>query len=127
MPWNHRVVKKKCPFLKEIYYEIHEAFYWGKKVTKKPSGVTTNPVSPSGATLKDLKEILKWMLSSLEAPVIDWSKKPILKRDFVGEDKDKFFARLLTAFQGRKKETEEIKKLEQTVNKLIKKLNNETL
>ena len=78
MCWNHRVVKKICPYTGEAIYEIREAYYFNDKHESKqnisddeiPSSYTINAIAPMGETIDDLKWVLNKMLEACDKPVI---------------------------------------------------------
>lgn len=76
MSWNHRVVRKVNPYSGEVYYQIHEAYYWTKKTHKskkrarKPSAITRDAITFTGSTVKDLKWALEAALRNINTPVL---------------------------------------------------------
>ncbi len=73
MTWNHRVIRReyKSETYEETLYGIYEVFY---NSDGSIFAYTENPANPEAETPKDLKEILEWMLKSLDKPVLDYGK-----------------------------------------------------
>ena len=81
MSWNYRVVKKQYPNTKEVYYEIHEAYYENNKKPRKntPRCITARPCSPYGETIEELKWSLEKMLEAINSPILDETIPKFLK------------------------------------------------
>ena len=68
MTWNYRIIKRKCPETKEIYYALNEVFYQenGKLMaySERDDIVAGSP--------EEIVEILEMMLSDAkkDAPVL---------------------------------------------------------
>jgi len=73
MTWNHRVIRRtyEGTDYQEIRYEIHEVFY---NDDGSIYAYTEESIEPSGETLKELKQDLKWMKKALEKPVLEYGK-----------------------------------------------------
>lgn len=65
--WNHRVVKKFCPEMGKHFFEIHEAHYNDDGAL---CAYTQEGVAPYGETVDELRKVLRWMLKSLDKPVL---------------------------------------------------------
>ena len=65
--WNHRVVREDDKVFGGYYYTIRETFYNDKgeicAYTEEATGV-------GGESIEDLRELLGWMLKSLDTPVL---------------------------------------------------------
>ncbi|WP_428086493.1 hypothetical protein [Candidatus Thioglobus sp.] len=64
MTWNYRIVSKDESFA------IHEAFY---DDDGKVETITQDPCSPSGETISELKEDLKYFEKSLSLPILNYT------------------------------------------------------
>ena len=77
MTWNYRVVKRTSEEIlrmagdteREITYSIHEAYYG---TVDKADSITTEPVYPSGESIKELKDDLELYTKALDKPVLNW-------------------------------------------------------
>ncbi len=71
MSWNYRVCKRTFKNTQsfEEQYEIHEVYYDDEN--GKMNGWTNDAISPSGESLKELKEELLRMLEALDKEVIE--------------------------------------------------------
>jgi hypothetical protein len=67
LTFNYRVLRKQDA-LGEYYFEIHEVYY---NESKEIEGWTANAKSAFGSTKEELKTELEYMLSSLEAPILE--------------------------------------------------------
>jgi hypothetical protein len=66
--WNHRIIKRKFDGVsKEEQYGIYEVFY---NNDGSINAYTVDPVSVASDSLEGLKEILEWMMNSLNTPVL---------------------------------------------------------
>ncbi len=63
--WNHRVVKRKVG--DEFSFGIHEVFY---NDYDEVTSYTVEPVAVDCESVADLREILTWMLSCLDNPIL---------------------------------------------------------
>ena len=73
--WNHRVVRREYPGkFPEVLYGIHETFYGLDGRSKKPA-FTTEPSDVVGESIEGLRQTLKWMLASLDKPVLDYKTR----------------------------------------------------
>lgn len=97
MAWNHRILKKKCPIMGDIYYEIHEAYYMFNKhkqyektgvCPKKPSACIQNAAKPYGESLEDLKLGIEQMLTAFTLPIIDTTKDKYTEESLMEELKE---------------------------------------
>lgn len=78
--WNYRVIRKTWKIDGEIEhrYGIHEVYY----SDGKPSMCTVDAMDPHGETIDELKCDLKYFLTALTKPVLDYHK------DFGHEESD---------------------------------------
>jgi len=87
--WNYRVVKSK-KWYGEIWYEVREVYYDDEG---NVNGYTEEPGRPVATGLQELREVLEWMIKSLDKPVlVDGEvefedKKPKKKRRKNNDDK----------------------------------------
>ena len=72
--WNHRVIKHLDKKTGEIWYGIHEVFYDDKVGTVSDTGKigwTKDPIAVTGESIESLAQILDWMKSCLDKPIIE--------------------------------------------------------
>lgn len=73
MTWNHRVMKRVCKSAgghQETLYGIYEVYY----KDDKPWLYSSDPVSPIGNTIEELRESLAHMLRATYNPVFKSSE-----------------------------------------------------
>jgi hypothetical protein len=67
MTWNYRIIKKIFADNDSAQYEIHEVYYEGNSI----SGWTENSVKPSGASVAELREDIRYFLQAFKRPVLE--------------------------------------------------------
>ncbi len=65
MGWDYRLVNNNG------HLGIHEAYYEG--TNNRPHSITENGVSPSGESLHELIEDLKYMQAALQKPILEYA------------------------------------------------------
>lgn len=68
--WNHRVMRHRAG-TEDEYLAIHEVYYDNKEETKNV-GWTDEPARIMGESVDDLRQILTWMLKSLDKPIMKY-------------------------------------------------------
>lgn len=76
--WNNRVMKRTYTHLEgtpdeftEDYFAIHEVYYDDEgEVTT----YTTEPTSPRGENIEELRQSLEWMMEATKKPVLNYDK-----------------------------------------------------
>lgn len=76
MTWNYRVL------VKEGQYNIHEVYY---DDDGNPEAFTEDSVGPSGGSLEELKEDVRYFSEALSLPVLDYNE---LEKICVGRNRD---------------------------------------
>ena len=80
MTWNYRIMKRKCPETKEIYYALNEVFY--KKNGKLMAYSERDDIV--GDSPEEVIKVLEMMLNDAK------KDRPILlEKDFKKKDKKK--------------------------------------
>jgi len=82
MTWNYRIIKKTFADNDAAQYEIHEVYYEGNSI----SGWTQNSVNPSGASVAELREDIRYFLQAFKRPVLE--EKIIDEKDVLIENDD---------------------------------------
>lgn len=67
MSWNYRIIKKQILDTDEDYYYLAEVYYQKDKSLM----AHTDEVSVTGASQKEIMDVLKMMLKDASLPVID--------------------------------------------------------
>ncbi len=67
MTWNYRIIKKTFADNDAAQYEIHEVYYEGNSI----SGWTQNSVNPSGTSVAELREDIRYFLQAFKRPLLE--------------------------------------------------------
>jgi len=65
--WNYRVIKKFDEKTDTTLFQIHEVYYDDKNIIK---AWTQSSVGPSGETMLELKEDIKYFMEALQKPTL---------------------------------------------------------
>ena len=85
MTWNFRLVKHINRKRRQVWYSVHEVFY---NDTGQPMGMTQDPVSIDGESVKDVRNYLTMILQDLKhLPVLDADKTKWARFPRVGHKK----------------------------------------
>ncbi|MBM4055325.1 MAG: hypothetical protein FJ264_11805 [Planctomycetes bacterium] len=68
MTWNYRVIRKLIKETNECIYEIHEVYY---DKNGQIEGWTKESVKPSGITLAELREDIRYFLRAFREPALE--------------------------------------------------------
>ena len=82
MTWNYRIIKKTFSDNDCEQYEIHEVYYEGNSI----SGWTESSVNPSGASVAELREDIRYFLQAFKRPILE--EKIIDGKEVLIEDDD---------------------------------------
>lgn len=81
--WNYRVIRKPYDYKDLVFeeYNVHEVFY---DDNGNIESWTTEPISPYGDTLEELKNTLEKMLEALEKPILQEDETNGILYDYLG-------------------------------------------